>query len=136
MAIPTSNANESPPAAIKVTFVYAEGELSGPWFRAYKAVKRKLQRAGLNVRIQLLPLTELELRVDVLVVPASLSHRVPASVAIREVVVVTADRGQHELDQLVERLLADDDLRVGQPSRTFALHQGFRPLGQRGRAEE
>jgi len=121
---------------MNLTFAYTEGELSGPWFRAYKAVKRKLQRGGLNVRVQLLPLTELEPRVDILVLPASLSHRVPVSVAVGEAIIAPVDKGQKQLDRLVERLLADDNLRVGQPSPTFALHQGFRPLRGRGRVEE
>jgi hypothetical protein len=121
---------------MNLTFGYTEGERSGPWFRTYKAVKRKLQRGGVNVRVQLLPLTELGPRVDVLVLPASLSHHVPVSVDVGEAVIAPVDKAQKQLDQLVDRLLADDGLRVGQPSRTFALHQGFRPLRGRGRVEE
>jgi hypothetical protein len=134
--MPTPSENQSPPAAMNLTFTYAEGELSGPWFRAYKAVKRKLQRGGLNVRVELLPLTELDPHVDVLVLPTSLSHRAPVSVAVGEAVIAPVDKGEKELDRLVERLLADGALRVGQPSRTFALHHGFRPLRGRGRVEE
>lgn len=121
---------------MNVTFTYAEGALSGPWFRAYRAVKRKLRRGGVGVRVQLLPLTGLEIHIDVLVLPPSLVDQIPKSVTFGEAVTAPADRVMNELDTLVERLLADDDLRVGAPSRMYAIHQGFRPVGQRGRIED
>ena len=120
---------------LNVAFAYPEGELSGQWFRAYKALKRKLRRGGLNVRVQLLPLTELSAQVDVLVVPTELADDPPPAGA-GETFFAAAASAEKELEPLVERLLADEGLRSGEPSPTSVVHQGFRPLTQRGRAED
>jgi hypothetical protein len=126
--------SEPPPRPVKITFGHAEGTLPAPWFRAYKRLKRKVRRTGLNVQVELLPTTALPADVDVLVLSAPLPNGKPNP---PETLVGHAEQVQQKLDELLERLLQDQRLLYAQPPpRTFAVHQGFRPLTERGRLEE
>ena len=125
---------EHPLQPLKITFGHPEGVLSAPWFRAYKSVKRKARRAGWNVQIELLPVTALAAELDVLVLSAPLQN---GKLKPAQTLVGPPDQVRRELDELVERLLHDERLRYAQPPpRTFAVHQGFRPLTERGRLED
>jgi alkanesulfonate monooxygenase SsuD/methylene tetrahydromethanopterin reductase-like flavin-dependent oxidoreductase (luciferase family) len=123
-----------PAQPLKIAFGHPEGELSAPWFRAYKSVKRKMRRAGLNVQVELLPVTALAADVDVLVLRAPLHN---GNHTEAQTLVGPPEQVQDELDELVKRLVHDERLCYAQaPSRTFAVHQGFRPLTERGRLAE
>jgi hypothetical protein len=125
---------EHPPEPLRITFGHPEGALSAPWFRAYKSVKRKARRAGLNVQVELLPVTALPAAVDVLVLSTPLQN---GKLKPAQTFVGPPDQVQRELDELVDRLLHDQRLQYAQPPpRTFAVHQGFRPLTERGRLAE
>jgi hypothetical protein len=115
-----------PSQILSIAFVYPEGMLSSGWFRAYRKAKRTIRRAGLGAYVSLVPINELTARLDVLVLPPSLGDRAPDLAGARACVVASAEEVQHELDQLIARLLSEGRLGYTPPPEdSLAVHVGF-----------
>ncbi|HWD64119.1 MAG TPA: hypothetical protein VG405_03020 [Solirubrobacteraceae bacterium] len=122
---------------LTVVCAHAEGTLPTSWFRTYKQLKRKVKRSGLNARVSLAPTTALPERIDVLVLPPTLSGT--GDYVERAVTCLTgpADQLQRDLDALVDRLREEGRVEYAEPdARTFATHVGFRATGERARLDD
>lgn len=124
-------------APLAIVCAYPDGILPNAWFRAYKRVKRALRNRGLNVDVALHPITALPSRLDVLIVPRALAGIAPRVAGSPERIVAAPETLAAEVDQLVDRLVAQSRLEYATPrARTTAVHVGFLPVTQRARSSE
>jgi hypothetical protein len=122
----TAEKLEESPRPLVLVWAYPEGSLSSGWFRAYKRLRRTVSRAGLGIRVELLPMTALPSKLDILVVPASLERTARALTGEHECLAGSADEVQQAFDQLVARRLELGD--VGYERAVVnapVLHRGF-----------
>jgi hypothetical protein len=68
---------------------YSRDELPTAWLRVFHRLEHAMARAGLRVRVRLLPLEDLPEEVDVLVVPPELVDRARAARAGARVIATT-----------------------------------------------
>lgn len=140
----TDRTSAGPPAdpahgkkPIVIACAYPEGMLDSAWFRAYKRAKRTLKRGAFHARMELVPITDLPARVDVLLVPPALADAANAIAVVLERIVTSADAMQPQLDRLVERLSRDGRLPLAPlPARALAVHRGFQAVEERARLAE
>lgn len=59
-----------------VVCVFTQAELPTSWLQVHRRFEHAVKRAGLRVRVRLLPIEDLPERFDVLVVPPELAERV------------------------------------------------------------
>jgi hypothetical protein len=117
-----------------IACAYPEGMLSSSWYRAYRRVKQTMKRGAFNALVELVPMTALPARVDVLVVPPSLEDEANATAGVQERLVSSPEGVQRAFDRLVERLVLDGRLQhAPTPGRALAVHRGFQALGDRAR---
>jgi len=117
-----------------IACAYVDGTLAASWFRAYKRIKQTIKRGSFTARVELVPMTGLPPRIDVLIVPPFLADVANAMPGIQELLVVSPERLQQEFDRLVERLVGDGRLEhAPTPARALAIHRGFRALTDRAR---
>lgn len=117
-----------------IACAYPDGVLGGPWFQAYRRLKRTLRRRGLWAEVLLVPDIDVPPEVDLLVLPADTPGEDGARGEAPERVYVPVDEAQDAIDALVERLVAAGRLRPSlAPSRPLALHRGFQAVYERAR---
>ncbi len=120
--------------SLLIVCAYPEGMLAGSWFRAYLRMKRTMRRGAYDARVELVPITELPPRLDVLVVPPSLASTANATSGVQDRLVAAPEHVAQAFERLVERLVRDGRLHGAHaPNPTVAVHRGFRAVAERGR---
>ena len=120
-----------------IVCAYPEGMLPSSWFQVYKRLRRKVKRGLFRARVELLPITEVPSRIDVLVVPPALADAADAVTVTSERLVGQGDELQEAFDRLVMRLVDEGRLgRGGSSGRALAVHRGFQALGERARSAD
>jgi hypothetical protein len=110
---------------------YPDGRLPSGWFQAIQGARRRIERGGVGVRLELLPVSRLLPEAEVIVAAEPLP---PAARIGSEVVIVEPGALNATIDALVARLVAERRVLPGPPaSRAIAVHRGFQPLGERAR---
>jgi hypothetical protein len=118
--------------SVSIVCAYPDGVLGTTWFRAYKRVKRSVNRASLNVDVLLRPLSAVPDGVDVLLLPPELESERGRAAGV--VSVVTSDELPRAFDAEVDRLKAAGRVfNVPLPSERRVRHHGFEPVGGRAR---
>ncbi len=117
-----------------VVCVYEDGRLTSAWFRAYQRVKRTIRRGSFRARVELLPVSELPERIDVLIAPEELGGLAAVGNGARDRLVASPEALRAAFDALVERLVGEGRLQhAPPPARAIATHRGFRAVGERAR---
>lgn len=114
----------------RIVLAYPDGRLDSPWFRAYKRVKRSMRTKGIAATVELQPAGDVPLGASIVIAHPDLAGSAHLPVGH---VVSPLDRVQADVEEQVERLLADGRLRYAPaPPRSVAVHRG--PLALTGRA--
>lgn len=95
-----------------IACVYTPDELPAPWVQVFRRFKRAMARAGLRVRVRLLPLDDAREGAEIIVVPPHLEQLARAA-APSAVVIATTREGAGEA---ISALLRD----LGEGARLYA----------------
>jgi hypothetical protein len=98
-----------------IVCAYPEGMLAGSWFRAYLRLKRTMRRGAYDARVELVPITELPPRLDVLIVPTSLASTANTMSGVQAVSSLRPNMRQPEFERLVESLVRERVVSTGPP---------------------
>jgi hypothetical protein len=120
-----------PARALVIVCAYPDGRLPSGWFQAIQRARRKSDRAGIGVRLELLPVSRIPPGAEIIVAAEPLP---PSDRPESEVVIVEPGAVGATIDGLIARLVAEQRAQPGSPaSRAVAVHRGFQPLSERAR---
>lgn len=109
---------------------YSRDELPTSWLRVFHRLEHAMARAGLRVRVRLLPIEDLPDEVDVLVVPPELADRARALRAGARIVATTRERAGATVSELIRDLESGREIyaeRVQAGDEAIRVHRGPEP---------
>ena len=96
-----------------VGFGYALDFMPAPLLVGFNQLRRKVERAGLNVAVELVPLTDLPDELDILFVPSQLESAARAAWNHGQLIVLETYMNHPAYSELVSRLQAGTEIYAG-----------------------
>ena len=94
----------SPRLVHDIVCAYTTAELPTSWLQVHRRFEHTVKRAGLRVRVRLLPIEELPERFEVLVVPPELAQKAGAVASDAHVIVTTRQDAATVATELVREI--------------------------------